>query len=80
MSETPTNQGAPLRGQTALVTGASRGLGRAIARRLAQEGAAVCCNYLARAADAEALVRFAPPAAAPWRWALTSATLGKCRQ
>ena len=43
-------------GQTALVTGASRGLGRAIARRLARHGAAVCVNYVARCAEAEALV------------------------
>ncbi len=42
------------RGHTALVTGASRGLGRAIARRLGQEGAAVCVNYVARASEAEA--------------------------
>jgi 3-oxoacyl-[acyl-carrier protein] reductase len=42
--------------QTALVTGASRGLGRAIALRLAREGAAVCVNYVMRAAEAEAVV------------------------
>jgi 3-oxoacyl-[acyl-carrier protein] reductase len=41
--------------QTALVTGASRGLGRAIASRLAREGAAVCVNYVARRSEAEAL-------------------------
>jgi len=43
-------------GQTALVTGASRGLGREIARRLAHEGASVCVNYVARAAEADSLV------------------------
>jgi len=37
-----------MKGQTALVTGASRGLGRAIALRLAREGAAVGVNYVAR--------------------------------
>ena len=45
-----------LAGQSAIVTGASRGLGRAIAIRLAAEGAAVCVNYAARAADAESTV------------------------
>ncbi len=44
------------RGHTALVTGASRGLGRAVARRLGREGAAVCVNYVARASEAEAVV------------------------
>jgi 3-oxoacyl-[acyl-carrier protein] reductase len=45
----------PLEGQAALVTGASRGLGRAIARRLATEGAAVCINYVNSADAAESL-------------------------
>lgn len=44
-----------MKGQTALVTGASRGLGRAIALRLAREGAAVAINYVARADLAEAV-------------------------
>ena len=41
----------------ALVTGASRGAGAAIARALAREGAAVCVNYLASQDKAEAVVR-----------------------
>jgi 3-oxoacyl-[acyl-carrier protein] reductase len=42
------------KGQIALVTGASRGIGRAIAVRLAKGGAAVCLNYASRAGEAEA--------------------------
>lgn len=44
-----------LSGHTAIVTGSSRGLGRAIAQRLAQDGAAVCINYRNTAAEAAAV-------------------------
>ena len=46
----------PLIGKIAIVTGASRGIGRAIAERLAQDGASIVVNYAQRPDQAKEVV------------------------
>ncbi|WP_417568100.1 3-oxoacyl-[acyl-carrier-protein] reductase [Marinobacter sp.] len=46
-----------LRGKTAIVTGASRGIGKEIAKLLAKRGADVAINYVSREADANSVVK-----------------------
>ena len=73
--------GMTLEGTTALVTGGSRGIGKAIVLRLAREGAAVAVNYRERGGDAEAVAAQIRTAAdAHWRRAPTLATRARWRR
>jgi 3-oxoacyl-[acyl-carrier protein] reductase len=55
MMEQPRVQ--PLQGKTVLVTGASRGIGAAAAKRLAQAGASVVINYVQNHESARAVLK-----------------------
>ncbi len=54
--KTAETTGLPLAGKVALITGSSRGIGRAIALELAGRGASIVINYLRKKSAAESVV------------------------
>ena len=62
MTGMPADEFLGLRGRTALVTGGSRGVGRATALLLARAGVDVGISYQSRSDRAEEVVRESPPA------------------
>ncbi len=63
-----------LAGKAAFVTGGSRGIGAAIARKLAREGASVALTYVNSADQAQAVVSEIERAAAPLPFGPITAT------
>src|SRR3984957_8630642 len=55
-TQSPGNKRRNIMKKIAIITGASRGIGRAVAKRLAQDGLAVVVNYLNNASEAEEVV------------------------
>lgn len=73
----------PLTGRTALITGEASGLGRAIAVRLADDGAAVAVNHLPddwSASAAREVVTEIEARGGRWPSGRTSPTRMQCRQ